>query len=106
MTCSADNTVRVWDLGALDGKSAGERDSHTGRSVAYGEAGSRRVLQFSGGFLLGGERFGAGGRFVRCCLCFWCSHLVVDNDIAHGNKYPSSDLNVPRLAKKDSVRQV
>ncbi|CAM9265955.1 unnamed protein product, partial [Hapterophycus canaliculatus] len=33
VTCSADNTVRLWDLGALDGKSSGDstETSHSGR---------------------------------------------------------------------------
>ena len=31
LTCSEDGTVRVWDLGVLDGKSAGSGDVHSGR---------------------------------------------------------------------------
>lgn len=34
VTCSADNTVRVWDLGALDGKGTGDNENrHSGRQV-------------------------------------------------------------------------
>ncbi|CAN0189737.1 unnamed protein product, partial [Laminaria digitata] len=31
VTCSADNTVRIWDLGALDGKVSGDSEGHSGR---------------------------------------------------------------------------
>lgn len=35
MTCSADNTVRLWDLGTLDENAAGEvQKHHSGRYVA------------------------------------------------------------------------
>lgn len=57
VTCSADNTVRIWDLGALDGnsKGAGEGDGHTGRSVRRGIA---RRYGASGAGAFGGQWLG------------------------------------------------
>ena len=51
VTCSADNTVRIWDLGPLDGKVSGDSEGHSGRSL----------------FMLG-----------VCCVCprFVCVFLV------------------------------
>ncbi|CBJ30084.1 conserved unknown protein [Ectocarpus siliculosus] len=49
VTCSADNTVRVWDLGALDGKGTGDNENrHSGRWSNIYSKHLLRVLYASG----------------------------------------------------------